>query len=159
MPFPERPHGSTATAAEDSGAEGQTRGANPFIGSNTLTKVDSSIPAGDVPGITLELGNKEVTGSFLLDTGASASVISKDLAAKLGVRERAGGGPGDRLCCSASRCSAGGCGGRAGADARLQPEVGLLHLLERAQRRLRQRSERLPRQRLVEVRKLRQSED
>jgi hypothetical protein len=41
------------------------------------------------------------------------------------------------------------------AEARLQPEVGLVQLFERAQRRLRQRSERLPRQRLLEVRELR----
>jgi len=86
---------SRFTKLTPSNAEGPTQGANPFIGPNPLTKIDSSIPAGDVPGITAKLGSKEVTGSFLLDTGAAASVISKDLAAKLGVRERAGGATGD----------------------------------------------------------------
>src|SRR4029078_5279244 len=45
-------------------------------------------PAVTTPGIKLKLGDKETTGSFLLDTGAAASVIFKDVAAKLGVRER-----------------------------------------------------------------------
>jgi hypothetical protein len=71
-------------------AEGPTQSPNPFIGPNPLAKIDPNVPAGSVPGIKLKLGNKEATGSFLLDTGAQASIISKDMAAQLGVRERPG---------------------------------------------------------------------
>jgi len=78
-----------------SDAEGPTQSPNPFIGPNPLAKIDPNVPAGSVPGIKLKLGDKETTGSFLLDTGAQASVISKDLAAKLGVRERPGTPAGD----------------------------------------------------------------
>jgi len=79
---------SRFTRVTPTNAEGPTQSANPFIGPNPLAKLDPSVPAGTVPGIKLKLGNKEATGSFLLDTGAQASVISKDVAAQLGVRER-----------------------------------------------------------------------
>jgi hypothetical protein len=70
------------------GAEGPTQGENPFVGPNPLAKLDPKAPPDHTPGVTLVLGNKQTTGSFLLDTGASASIISKEQAAKLGVRYR-----------------------------------------------------------------------
>jgi len=79
---------SRFTRLTPANAEGPTQNANPFIGPNPLAKLDPNVPAGTTPGIKLKLGDKETTGSFLLDTGAAASVISKDVAAKLGVRER-----------------------------------------------------------------------
>jgi hypothetical protein len=48
--------------------------------------LDPSPPPDDTPGITLKLGTEQTTGSFLLDTGAAASVISKHLAGDLNVR-------------------------------------------------------------------------
>jgi hypothetical protein len=64
------------------GAEGPTLSENPFIGPNP------NLPPDDTPGITLKLGDQQTTGSFLLDTGAVASVISRDLADDLNVRYR-----------------------------------------------------------------------
>jgi hypothetical protein len=69
-------------------AEGPSQSANPFIGPNPLAKLDPNAPVDNTPGITLKLGDKQTTGSFLLDTGAQASVISRDLAAQLNVRYR-----------------------------------------------------------------------
>lgn len=77
------------------GAEGPTQSANPFIGPNPLAKIDPKVAPGNVPGVGLKLGDREVNASLLLDTGAAASVISKDIAAQLGVRERPGALPGD----------------------------------------------------------------
>ncbi len=54
---------------------------NPFIGPNPLN------PAGDTtPPIKISFNGKTTTGSFLLDTGAVASMISSTLAANLNVR-------------------------------------------------------------------------
>lgn len=58
---------------------------NPFIGPDPLQPA-----GGDTPGITISLGERQTTGSFLLDTGAFASVISEALAADLHVRYREG---------------------------------------------------------------------
>lgn len=68
------------------GADGPTLRENPFIGPNPVAMLDPSLPPDDTPGMTLKLGSQQTTGSFLLDTGAIASVISKDLAADLNVR-------------------------------------------------------------------------
>lgn len=73
------------TQLDPSGADGPTQGSNPFVGPNPLNPVGD-----DTPGVTLELGDKKVTGSFLLDTGASASIISTKMAEQLGVRYRPG---------------------------------------------------------------------
>jgi Aspartyl protease len=68
------------TQVDPSNAEGPTLSSNPFIGPNPLD------PAGDTtPGVTLKLGDKQATGSFLLDTGAAASVISTEMARQLGL--------------------------------------------------------------------------
>lgn len=54
---------------------------NPFIGPNPVS------PAGDTtPPIKIAFNNRSTTGSFLLDTGAAASMISTQLAANLAVR-------------------------------------------------------------------------
>jgi hypothetical protein len=58
---------------------------NPFIGPNPLA------PAGDpTPPIKITYGNLSTSGSFLLDTGAGASMISTRLASQLDVRYVAG---------------------------------------------------------------------
>ncbi len=76
------------TEVTPSGAQGPTLAANPFVGPNPLANPNA--PPDTTPGVTLRLGNKQTTGSFLLDTGAAASIISTAQAAKLGVRYRAG---------------------------------------------------------------------
>jgi hypothetical protein len=63
---------------------------NPFIGPNPLS------PAGDTtPPVKIAFGGKTATGSFLLDTGAAASMISTNLASQLDVRYVAGTQGGD----------------------------------------------------------------
>jgi hypothetical protein len=53
---------------------------NPFIGPNPVN------PAGDTtPPVKISYGNKSVSGSFLLDTGAAASIISTAKALALGI--------------------------------------------------------------------------
>jgi hypothetical protein len=69
------------------GADGPTLRENAFIGPNPAEKLPPGPLTGN-PGITLELAGKRTTGSFLLDTGAAASVISRDLAHDLDVRYR-----------------------------------------------------------------------
>lgn len=54
---------------------------NPFIGPNPLS------PAGDpTPPVKISFGNLSTSGSFLLDTGSGASMISSKLASQLDVR-------------------------------------------------------------------------
>jgi hypothetical protein len=63
------------------GAVGPAFESNPFIGPNPVA------PAGDTtPGVTVKLGARSATGSYLLDTGAAASMISQATAEKLGVQ-------------------------------------------------------------------------
>ena len=78
------------TNTTPSNAEGPTLSANPFIGPNPLSRIDANTPPGTNPGITLRLGDKETTGSLLLDTGSPVSMISSELAANLNVRYRLG---------------------------------------------------------------------
>jgi PEP-CTERM motif-containing protein len=78
------------TRLTPSSAEGPAQRSNPFIGPNPLAKLDPSAPPDATPGVTLTLGDKQTTGSFLLDTGAAASVISLEQAAHLSVRYRPG---------------------------------------------------------------------
>lgn len=63
---------------------------NPFIGPNPVLALDDPNATDDTPGVTVEFGNSQTTGSFLLDTGASASFISSEIAAGVNVRYRAG---------------------------------------------------------------------
>jgi hypothetical protein len=69
---------------------GPTLAGNPFIGPNPIHAVDASVPAGNAPPVTITLGAQQASGSFLLDTGASASMISSSMAARLGVHYLAG---------------------------------------------------------------------
>ena len=58
---------------------------NPFIGPNPLN------PVGDTtPPVKIAFGDRTASGSFLLDTGAAASMISTNLASQLDVRYRPG---------------------------------------------------------------------
>jgi hypothetical protein len=70
--------------------EGPTLAHNPFIGPNPVAKIDSNVPAGDVPGITVAYGGHSATGSFLLDTGAQFSIISTEMAEGLHIRYKTG---------------------------------------------------------------------
>jgi hypothetical protein len=72
------------------GAAPPTLRNNPFIGPNPVAQLDPNPPADITPGVTVSLGNLSTTGSFLLDTGAAASILSKHLAEDLHVRYRAG---------------------------------------------------------------------
>lgn len=71
-------------------AEGPAQRPNPFVGPDPVAKLDPNAPVDHTPGVTLTLGDKHTTGSFLLDTGAAASVISRAQALNLNVRYRAG---------------------------------------------------------------------
>jgi hypothetical protein len=58
---------------------------NPFIGPNPVN------PAGDsTPPVKISFNNRSAQGSFLLDTGAAASMISTGMANQLAVRYRPG---------------------------------------------------------------------
>jgi hypothetical protein len=72
------------------GADGPTLSRNPFIGPDPVAALDPSAPPDSTPGVTIALGAKQATGSFLFDTGSAASFISTDLAAMIDVRYRAG---------------------------------------------------------------------
>jgi len=78
-------------------AERPTSVPNPFIGPNPVPPIETGEGAprntinqfgDDPPGVTISFRGASGTGSFLLDTGAAASFISKALAAKLQVRYR-----------------------------------------------------------------------
>jgi len=67
------------------GVESPTIFANPFIGPDPLK------PAGDAtPPMVASFGGKKISGSWLLDTGAAASMISLHQAEAIGVRYAAG---------------------------------------------------------------------
>jgi hypothetical protein len=84
------------TQTQPSGATAPTLAANAFIGANPVSKIDSSVPAGDAPGVTVGFQGKEVTGSFLVDTGAQLSILSTVLASSLHVRYKTGYEPGNK---------------------------------------------------------------
>lgn len=74
------------TDVTPAGAPGPNLWHNPFIGPNPILKIDPSLPADDTPGLTINHGSKSFTGSWLLDTGASASILSLQGADAVGVR-------------------------------------------------------------------------
>lgn len=74
------------TRVTPSGTTGPTLAHNPFIGPNPLTAIDSSLPTDPTPAVDLGFNGLQQSGSFLLDTGAAASMISTALAALLHVR-------------------------------------------------------------------------
>lgn len=75
------------THVTPAGAQGPTLAGNPFIGPNPVR--DAGV-VDNTPAVHLTEGGASVDGSFLLDTGAAASFLSRNIAQKLGVRYRAG---------------------------------------------------------------------
>jgi len=78
------------TQTTPAGAAPPTLRNNPFIGPNPVARLDPNPPVDNTPGVTVSFGSGATTGSFLLDTGAAASILSKHLAEDLHVRYRAG---------------------------------------------------------------------
>jgi len=77
------------------GATGPSLNANPFIGPDPLAALEGVFPLPDTPpGIKVELGGNEATGTFLLDTGSQVTSISSAIALTLGVRYWTPGDPG-----------------------------------------------------------------
>jgi hypothetical protein len=70
------------TRTEPAGAKGPDLADNPFIGPSPVAVGTAK---GNVPPIVVTLNGKESAGSWLLDTGAAASMISSEQARKLGV--------------------------------------------------------------------------
>lgn len=71
--------------AGDYAANAPTLDHNPFIGPNPVN------PAGDTtPPVKVSFNGHSAEGSFLLDTGAAASMISSNIAAQLAVRYKPG---------------------------------------------------------------------
>jgi hypothetical protein len=68
------------TRVTPTGAQGATLEHNPFIGPSPTDPADNAAPA-----IKFSYNNKTTTGSFLLDTGAAASMISSAKALALGI--------------------------------------------------------------------------
>lgn len=81
---------SRFTSVEPAGATGPTLAANPFIGPNPLNQFDPNSPPDNTPGITVSFRGRQSTGSWLLDTGAAASILSVHQAQNLGVSYRDG---------------------------------------------------------------------
>ena len=82
--------GSDPGPPPEPGAESPGLADNPFFGPNPLAQIDTSVPAGSTPGVTVALGALQATGSFLFDTGAAFSFLSQAMAERLNVRYRAG---------------------------------------------------------------------
>jgi hypothetical protein len=78
------------TETTPAGAEGPTLNNNPFIGPDPLAALGPNAHPDNTPGVTITLGAKQVTGSFLFDTGSAASFISTNMAAMINVRYRTG---------------------------------------------------------------------
>jgi hypothetical protein len=74
------------TRTEPAGAQGPTLADNPFVGPSPLAGLGKPAkPQANVPPVVVALGRKQSSGSWLLDTGAAASMISKAQANRLGV--------------------------------------------------------------------------
>jgi hypothetical protein len=78
------------TTVTPSGAPGPNLAANPFIGPNPVNKLLAKPPADTTPPVTLAQGSLTSKGSFLFDTGAAASFISKAEASNLHVYYKPG---------------------------------------------------------------------
>lgn len=63
---------------------------NPFIGPDPIAALDPNAPADNTPPVSLSFGNMETSASFLLDTGASVSFVSRALATEFNIRYRPG---------------------------------------------------------------------
>jgi hypothetical protein len=79
------------TRTEPAGALGPTLNANPFVGPSPVADAKTrKAGAGDVPPVVVTFKGKTSAGSWLLDTGAAASMISVAQAKSLGVTYVAG---------------------------------------------------------------------
>lgn len=79
---------------------GPTLARNPFIGPDPVAAMSPDPPQDDTPPVTVTFGNRSFAGSWLLDTGAAASILSMTAAERhLGVRYQPGtfGTPGPVL--------------------------------------------------------------
>ena len=63
---------------------------NPFIGPNPVALLDPNPPVDNTPPVMIRSGAFSTTGSYLLDTGAAASIISQSQAEGVHVRYKAG---------------------------------------------------------------------
>jgi hypothetical protein len=78
------------TSTTPQGAAGPTMGANPVIGPDPTQRVDAAAGARAPAGVVVVHNGKQSAGSWLLDTGAAASMISTKQAEALGVTYVAG---------------------------------------------------------------------
>jgi len=76
------------------GAPPPTLAHNPFVGKDPVRLANGEAQP-DVPGIKISMGSMSTEGSWLLDTGAGASFISKAKAQQIGIHYRPGREPGD----------------------------------------------------------------
>ncbi len=72
------------TTVTPAGAPGPVLAANPFIGPNPILTMEGDT-SDTTPGVKATFAGANVTGSWLLDTGAAASMISTAKAAALGI--------------------------------------------------------------------------
>jgi MYXO-CTERM domain-containing protein len=61
---------------------------NPFVGPNPLLQLEESPPPDNTPPVRMSFDGIQTSGSFLLDTGGSASFLSEHTAAEMHVRIR-----------------------------------------------------------------------
>jgi autotransporter-associated beta strand protein len=73
------------TTTSPSGAPAPTLRDNPFVGPNPVLQLDPNAPPDNTPGIKSCYLGACTTGSWLLDTGAAASIISLSQAGNLNV--------------------------------------------------------------------------
>jgi hypothetical protein len=78
------------TRLEPANAEWPSMAANPMIGPSPVASAAGKTPAPQTPSVIAKYKGQEVSGTWLLDTGAAASMISTKQAAKLGVTYAAG---------------------------------------------------------------------
>jgi Dockerin type I domain len=71
------------TSVTPAGATGPVLANNPFIGPNPVLQLDPNAPVDNTPKIKVAANGLSTQGSFLLDTGSAASVISTKLASQL----------------------------------------------------------------------------
>lgn len=80
---------SRFTLIDPPGATGPTLAGNPMIGPNPINQIDSSVPAGNAPPVSMsesiDGGSFNAQGSFLFDSGSASSFISTQMAADLHV--------------------------------------------------------------------------
>ena len=80
---------SRFTLLDPPDATGPTLAGNPMIGPNPIHQIDSSVPAGNAPPVSMfeniDGGSFNAQGSFLFDSGSASSFISQQMASDLHV--------------------------------------------------------------------------